>query len=174
MSEEKASEQEAESVVEIPEAGSAPVDAVATASKFAKWPLAAGAAAVVIAGFGGYAIGDRNDFDGRPVGVTMVTEDGVMGEGLVMPNGGQDMGHGKGHGKGHHMGHGQGMMPGQDTDGDLTPATPHCHDANGMDQLPGADGLCADGSTPGGPKTRIATPAPVASTAATPSATATS
>jgi hypothetical protein len=82
-------------------------------------------------------------------------------------------GHGKGHGKGHGMGkgmeNGQGMMPGQDTDGDLTPATPHCHDASGMDQLPGADGLCADGSTPGGPKAGLTTP----STTATPSASAT-
>lgn len=137
-----------ESVAEVPAEGnsadffsSSKVKEVVKAKR-AAWPWAAVAATALVAGIGGYAIGQTSGFNERPAAFSERLGNGPMGEEQMQGRMG-------GHKGGHHDGRMDGQMMGEN-DGPLDGSTPHCHDANGQDVAANSDGTCADGTTPGG------------------------
>lgn len=126
---------------------------LSSAPSRSKWlmPGAAVAGAALIAGLIGFTVGNHSDPDFRPAAVAGQLIPGQGGPGMDGDHGpGMD---GQHKGKGHHGQRGHGnpeMMPGSPQGGiDISPKTPHCHDATGADVEVGANGLCADGSLPG-------------------------
>lgn len=105
-----------ESVADVPAEGNSAgfFDSanVTSAKKAAKnsWPWAAVAAVAVVAGIGGYAIGQNGGFDHRPANFQEMLNDGPMGQ----MNGGKPGHHMDGGMRGNNM-PGPGMM---DNDGD--------------------------------------------------------
>lgn len=137
-----------ESVAEVPAEGNS-ADFFSTSkvkevvkAKRAAWPWAAVAATALVAGVGGYAIGQTSGFNERPA---------AFSERLGNPPMGDEQMHGPmgGHKGGHHDGPMGDQMRG-DGDDPFDGNTPHCHDANGQDVAANADGTCAAGLTPGG------------------------
>jgi len=118
-----------------------------------KWaiPGIAFASAALLAGALGFALGNNNSHDMRPVA--------MAGQAF-----GQDDGQGRGIND--QQGHGKNHGPGQMNSGDGQ-KLPHCHDVSGNDVEANADGTCVYGSTPGFMGGQNSSPAPTVSSSPT-------
>lgn len=194
---------EMEPVAKTPEfgetAGFAPevelTEATETSAKTSgvtKWPWAVVAGIALVAGVGGFAIGQTSGGNGINVN-TVGDHRGIGQDGRLQPNGPAGKG-GPGMGphcedttgqhaavnadgscpdgftlddKGGMMGNGQGMMPGNGANGQMPMMGPHCEDTTGQHAPINADGSCPTGFTlddkQKSPQGGVVTPAPSAS-----------
>jgi hypothetical protein len=126
-----------------------------------KWaiPGIAFASAALLAGALGFALGNNNSHDMRPVA--------MAGQAFGQDDGqGRGMNDQQGREMNDQQGHGKNRGPGQMNSGDGQ-KLPHCHDVSGNDVKANADGTCVYGSTPGFMGGQNSSPAPTVSSSPT-------
>jgi hypothetical protein len=134
-----------------------------------KWliPGIAFASAALLAGALGFALGNNNSHDMRPVAMAGQAFGQDDGQGREMNDQqGREMNDQQGHGKNDQQRHGKNRGPGQMNSGDGQ-KLPHCHDVSGNDVKANADGTCVYGSTPGFMGGQNSSPAPTVSSSPT-------